>query len=330
MHLYGSKENFTEFTRKEEVHDKLCVLQCHWRNVHTADKEISLGTGARQKFQQQATAVTGLQVEEVFPHAMISCDLSVRLAAWTFLHKYYSWRVSQCHGCSNALCSQADYTVISHKVSMYKTTWYPCSQHRFSYERQTHGCINLLQIQRNCCILCRKGQVPQVEISFGLTDTDITNSAYKNRFWHRTAVVGRLWWMLVGEDWRNIINEYIDNNRDSLNSSRSTTLASFHQSSSESLFYPPMSSSLVGSSVNKFLVEGGRQSIPRLCEHPPQRIVPRKGVHTNYFRKAFLFCRVAWLCTGTDAGNCMVCQETDPGKRGWKAERSRLPFIQWL
>ena len=116
------------------------------------------------------------------------------------------------------------------------------------------------------------------------------------------------------EDGRNIINEYIDNNRDSLNSSRSTTLASFHQSSSESLFYPPMSSSLVGSSVNKFLVEGGRQSTPRLCEHPPQRIVPRKGVHTNYFRKAFLFCRVAWLCTGADSGNCMVCQETVPGK----------------
>ena len=60
------------------------------------------------------------------------------------------------------------------------------------------------------------------------------------------------------EDVKNIINEYIDNNRDSLNSSRSTTLAIFHQSSLDSIFHPPLSSSSVGSSVSKFVVEGGR------------------------------------------------------------------------
>ena len=239
------------------------------------------------------------------------------------------------------------------------------------------------------------------------------------------------------EDGRNIINEYIENNRDSLNSSRSTTLASFHQSSSESIFYPPLSSSSVGSSVSKFVVEGGRlvrsQDISSLMTGSPPPAQPHtlqgnesrwvKLFHIEFFLNYFFykdmfesskrespirlfrrqqqwassgaappsrtqalppppppgsrpppppgsrpsrpngnvpravraptpadctkkrcshkiilgkhFCFAEWVnfvreeaeeraCRPVaDAGKCMVCHETVPGKRGWKAERSR-------
>jgi hypothetical protein len=81
----------------------------------------------------------------------------------------------------------------------------------------------------------------------------------------------------------------IDNKRDSLNSSRSTTLASFHQSSSESIFYPPMSSSSVASSVSKFVVEGGRlvrrsQDISSLMAGSPPSTVAQQTFLGNESR----------------------------------------------
>jgi hypothetical protein len=53
----------------------------------------------------------------------------------------------------------------------------------------------------------------------------------------------------------SVILEYIKNNRQSLDASRSTTLNS---APVELNFDPPSSSSLIGSSVSKFVVEGGR------------------------------------------------------------------------
>ena len=53
----------------------------------------------------------------------------------------------------------------------------------------------------------------------------------------------------------NVILEYIKHNRQSLDASRSTTLNS---APVELTFDPPSSSSLIGSSVSKFVVENGR------------------------------------------------------------------------